>query len=443
MSRKVSISVLLLFLALLILPSTAVYGQKISIVITGTREVWMKQMISDYKKINPGVVIDLNVLAVTASDNQAKITMMMQSPQTSPDIINEDAFKINADSAAGYLEAIDDRIAAWPEWSQFIDAAKNGVTAVDGKVYAIPDTIDVLGLWYSKTLFRKAGLPVPFVPKTWKEVSDAAEKIQALNLPDVIPYFIYTAKTFPERASMRLFQPLYNGTGNSLYNYGTKKWTLNRKAALDVFNYVDYIVNVKKMGPPLDLGVQNQVETIIQQDLMKNHKVGIWLSGNWMATNWKTGGRFEWKTVTDEVGFAKIPTQYGQSPGFTSMSGGWSWAIPRNAKNKDAAWEFMKFMTNKENYTTFAVLNGELTARKDVGMDPRYKDPSRIFIPEATDIINYTKFRPSLDIYPQISILLTESLESIGTGKTRPADALKALEAGLLRVIGKDHLIID
>ena len=148
---------------------------------------------------------------------------------------------------------------------------------------------------------------------------------------------------------MRLFQPLYNGTGHSIYDPQTGKWTINRQAALDVCNFVNTVCNVEKLAPPLDFGIQNAVETILQESYMKEHKVGIWLSGNWMASNWAEGKQYAWENVTDEVGFAKIPTQSGQSPYYTSMSGGWVWCVPELSQQKDAAWEFIKFICQKDN----------------------------------------------------------------------------------------------
>lgn len=415
----------------------------IQVCITDDSEEWLNEVVKAYKSVKPNVTVDTVVLSGSSSDKQAKMTMMMQTPQTCPDIMKEDGFKINADAAAGYLSPLDDMIANWDEWDQFYNNVKEMGRAVDGKMYAIPMSVDVLGLWYDKVLLSEAGVTVPFEPKNWQEVLDAALKIKALNKKDVIPYFITTAKTFPERASMRLFQPLYNGTNHSIYDVTSKKWTINKKAFLDVCNYVNTICNIEKLAPPLDLGVQNQVESIIQQDLMKQHKVGIWLSGNWMSRNWAAGKDYEWPNVTEEVGFAKIPTQNGQEPYFTSMSGGWTLTIPENAKNKEAAWDFIKFMASKENYLEMALMTGELTVRKDVAQEPSYNDPSRLYIKEASAMLEYTKFRPSIDVYPQVSLLCTEAMESIGMGATTPEKVYDIFVDALERTVGSANMIVD
>jgi multiple sugar transport system substrate-binding protein len=438
------------FLVLLVISSFAfakgtaeTKSDKISICITDDREAWVNARIKEYNAIHPDVKIETIVLSGGSSDRQAKMTMMMQSSQTSPDIMNEDGFKINADSAAGYLYPLDDYIANWNEWDQFYDNVKEMGRAVDGKIYGIPLTVDVLGLWYDKGLMKEAGVPMPFAPKSWKDVLDAANKIKALGKKDVIPYFITTAKTFPERASMRLFQPLYNGTGHSIYNAELGKWTINKQAFMDVCNYVNQIANVDKVGPPLDLGVQNQVESVIQSSLMKEGKVGIWLSGNWMCRNWAPGMQYEWLGVTEKVGFVPIPTQFGQDPYFTSMSGGWTFAIPQNANNKDAAWEFLKFLGSKESYLDMAMRTSELTVRKDVANEASYKDPSRLYIHEASEILDYTEFRSSLDVYPRVSLLCTEAMESIGLNTATPEAVYKTFIASLRDIVGAENLIVD
>lgn len=416
---------------------------KIQIIINEDKKDWLAEMITAYQAVAPNVTVEQVILEGAAGDRQSKITMLMQSPQTCPDVMMVDGFKINADSAAGYLSSLDAYVAQWEDWSQYSPNVMAMGQSVDGTTYGIPISVDVLGLWYDMTLFKEAGLPLPFEPKTWQDVLDAAIKLRDLNKPDLIPLYIYVAKTFPERGSMRLFQPLYNGTGHSIYDPQTGKWTINRQAALDVCNFVNTVCNVEKLAPPLDFGIQNAVETILQESYMKEHKVGIWLSGNWMASNWAEGKQYAWENVTDEVGFAKIPTQSGQSPYYTSMSGGWVWCVPELSQQKDAAWEFIKFICQKDNSLKMALAYSELSARMDVMAEPAYNDASRLYVKESTDIMGFTKFRPSLEVYPQVSLALTEAMEGIGMGIVTPEAAVDALIASLERAVGKENLLVE
>lgn len=56
----------------------------------------------------------------------------------------------------------------------------------DGKIYGIPIDTDTRGLWYNKDVLQKAGVKVPWEPKNWDEVLDAARKIKT-SQPDVLP----------------------------------------------------------------------------------------------------------------------------------------------------------------------------------------------------------------------------------------------------------------
>ncbi len=54
------------------------------------------------------------------------------------------------------------------------------------------------------------------------------------------------------------------------------------------------------------------------------------------------------------------------------MSGGWTYAIPKNSQNPDAAWEFIKLLTNQKNQTTFDINQVQLPVRSDVAADAKY-----------------------------------------------------------------------
>ena len=85
----------------------------------------------------------------------------------------------------------------------------------------------------------------------------------------------------------------------------------------------------------------------------------------------------------------------------------------------------------------------ELTVRKDVANEPAYNDPARLYIKEASEMLQYTKFRPSLDVYPQVSLLCTEAMESIGLNTATPEQAYNTFISSLKDIVGAENLIID
>ncbi|MGZ4160761.1 MAG: extracellular solute-binding protein, partial [Neobacillus sp.] len=156
---------------------------------------WLKQdIIPEFKKTHPNADIKLAPLNVSEGDYFAKIALMLKSKNTAPDLVTEDTFMVNSDASAGYLESLDDKVKSWDDWSNFTENVKKGVIAQDGKVYGVPFNTDSRGLWYNKDLFKKAALPVPWEPKTWDDILQAAKTIKEKSASDVIPIWMNSGK---------------------------------------------------------------------------------------------------------------------------------------------------------------------------------------------------------------------------------------------------------
>ncbi len=402
---------------------------------------WVSGVVEAYKNENPEAKIEL-IEIMNGSDMYTKITMMMQSPQTCPDIITEDGFMINSDVAAGYLEPLDDLINNWEDYKNFDPVVLDGAKGADGKQYGIPYSTDVQGIWYNKVLMKEAGIPVPFEPKSWDDILTAAKKLKEKSEDNFIPVFLYASKTSPEETSMRTFQVLYSGINSELYDFSEKKWIVDKENLLNVFNFVNEVYNTEKVGPPLSIVSQQKIGDLFQSDHMKNGKLGMYFSGSWETSNWGEGKKYEWQEGLDTWGFAKIPTMDGREPGFTTMSGGWTWAIPANANNKEGGQDFLKFIANKENQLSYALFSGNLAVRTDVMEEESYKSQDMAVVNEAADMLQYTHFRPSVEGYNTITTMYTEVIESIAMATATPQEALETFELELKRIAGEDNVIV-
>lgn len=408
---------------------------------TGNRMEWAQTVGDAYMAENPGTKIEY-IEIVSGSDMYTKITMMMQSGQTSPDIITEDGFMIHSDAAAGYLEPLDDYLMDWEDLSLFESAILDGGKGEDGKQYGIPMSTDVQGIWYDKNLMEAAGVAVPFEPKTWDDVMGAAKKIKETSPDDVIPLFLFASKVAPEETSMRTFQELYFGTGAELYNFEEKKWIVDKENLIKVFNFVNDVYNVEQVGPPLSIASQQNVGDLFQSDYFKNQKLGMFFSGNWEAGNWGEGKQYEWAEGLDNIAFTKIPTYDGAAPGYSTMSGGWTWAVPANASNKEGGVDFLKFISNKENSIGFAIMSGDLAVRSDVMSDDTYLNQPMSVVEECNEFLQYAHFRPSVEGYSSLTIMFTEVIESIAMGSSSPEEAVETFEREMIRLVGKENVLV-
>lgn len=399
---------------------------------------WLNNdIIPAFKKEHPKAMIKLAPISASEGDYFAKVALMLKSDASAPNIVTEDTFMVNSDASAGYLEPLDDKIKDWDEWSQYIENVKNGVKAQDGKTYGVPFNTDSRGLWYNKELFKKAGLPVPWQPKSWDDILEAARTLKKKE-PGVIPMWMNSGKATGEATSMQTFEMLLYGTKDPLYDEDKKKWIVSSQGLLDTFTFIDTIYN-EKLGPGLSQVLNGQGGTTAYTQLFPKGKIGIGLDGIWQAGNYRKEGPAPWPEAFKTLGFTAMPTQNGEAPGTTSMSGGWAFSIPKKSKNKDLSWEFIKFVSTKENNLKLLLKENNLSPRTDVAKDSQYlKLP---MFKEGSKFLKNTHFRPSVDKYPSVSAAIQTTVEDVVTDKLSPKQAVKQYKSSVTRVVGADKVI--
>ncbi|MEU3491656.1 extracellular solute-binding protein [Streptomyces massasporeus] len=387
-------------------------------------DTYLADIKKQFEKAHPGKKVELVPIKAPDSEYYTKLQQMLRSPKTAPDLVYEDTFLINSDITSGYLKPLDPYLAKWPDWNRFIDTAKAAAKGEDGKTYGVPDGTDTRGLWFNKDIFKKAGLPADWQPRTWNDVLTAARTIKK-KVPDVIPLNAYTGKPVGEAATMQTFEMLLYGTGDGgtdpLYDKSSKKWIVGGKGFEDALSFVETVYK-EKLGPDVSDALDPNVMTRVRGEWLPQGKLAIALDGSWLPQDWLPGSGHEWPEWSKTLGLAAMPTQHGQAPGKVSMSGGWTWSIPAKAGNPDLAFEFVKTMQTKANAQKWYVANSGIAVREDVAEDPAYVD-AQPGIKFFTDLVSTTHYRPAYPAYPKVSTAIQEAMEGVTTGDTSVEEA--------------------
>ncbi|MEU6769640.1 extracellular solute-binding protein [Streptomyces sp. NPDC046853] len=384
-------------------------------------DTYLADIKKQFEKENPGKKVKLVPIKAPDSEYYTKLQQMMRSPKTAPDLVYEDTFLINSDITSGYLKPLDQYLDKWKDWNQFISTSKSAAKAADGKTYGVPDGTDTRGLWFSKAIFKKAGLPADWQPKSWDEILEAARTIKK-KVPGVTPMNVYTGKPAGEAATMQGMEMLLYGTGqNPMYDPKSKKWVTGSQGFKDSLEFVETVYK-EKLGPDVTDALDPNFATRVRGELLPDDKLGINLDGSWLPQDWGKGAGHEWPEWSKKLGLAHMPTQNGEAPGKVSMSGGWTWAIPTKASNPDLAFRFIKTMQTKANAQKWYVANSGIAVRKDVAADPAYlkAQPGLKFF---TDLVPSTHYRPAYPAYPKVSTAVQEAMEKVTTGDGSVADA--------------------
>ena len=144
----------------------------------GTKGRWEK-IISDFQAANPDVQV---ALEVQSWDNINYVVRTKVQANQAPDLLNIDAYSGFAQDDLLYPAT---EIAS-PETIADLQPSFVQNATLNGTQQAMPLIASTRTLFYNTDLFAQAGIAAP--PKTWAELQAAAEKIQALGLPDTYGY---------------------------------------------------------------------------------------------------------------------------------------------------------------------------------------------------------------------------------------------------------------
>lgn len=284
---------------------------------------------------------------------------------TAPDLVTCSFTMMNSYMAAGILEPLNRYVENWDEWGSYTKEYVDMFTR-DGNVYCVPNQVAPMLFGYNKALFREAGIAEP--PKTWDEAIEVAKKI---NDPDnqVIGYATLAAEW-----TEWFFQYYVWQAGGDLTKEnedGTVELTFTDPAVIEAAKFYQRLRGE---------GVLQSDLTLKFGDLVTNFglgKIGMMpFAGDWVAEAITNG------IDPDDLGLCLPPAGPGGEQ--TTAIAGDCYVI--NAKTtdakKDAAWEYVKYMTGREyrtshfeNLATKGAPNPVIIPRDDMSVTDFYEFP--------------------------------------------------------------------
>lgn len=282
----------------------------------------------------------------------------------------------------------------------------NKYEKLNGNTYYLPGAFNTMCMWCNTDMFREAGAAVPDDDWAWEDFATASRKIKTLG-SDVYPY---AARNGGAGYFTGIEPWLLTNSANVL----SEDWstaTMSTDGALNAVEMNRKMVVDKLMPGP---GGQFDMFSAVAQG-----KVAMVGGGRWPIGSFKDLGFIEPLKI---VAWPK-----GSSRG-TPV--GWnSYAIMKASENKEAAWAFVKFMTERETEMEFARGGGTVApARESVATSQAFLGGS----PEGTDelyaALQYASVIPSPNRSNELELTLTDGLEQILTGNISVEEGCKQLD---------------
>ena len=364
---------------------------------SGDRQPAVEQMVSDFNASHPNI----HVTYVVVEDPVTKFLTASTSGQA-PDVMIWDRNGTALYAPKGVLEPLDEYMAKDGVTSDtFYSEALRELT-YDGKVYGLPMTVDCRALFYNKKLFADAGITNP--PTNWDELEQDAIKLTKWDGDklQVSGFSLSDAGLF----SMYLMQ-----AGGQLLSEDGTKTAFNSDQGMAVLNYWDKLINTDKV---YQIGFESGLGE--GTDAFVTGQVAMMYSGPWALSTYEKYG--------DQLDFGVAPAPAGPNGDKGSVMGGFGMVIPSAAKNKEAAWEFIKWWNaDADNALNFAKLSWNIPANLKAIEDPFFQDDP--FWKPILDTLAFAKIRPTITGYSTMEAnALVPKLQLFVQGKLSAADAL-------------------
>ena len=316
--------------------------------------VWMAEKAEEWSQIS-GATVKFNWAgrdALTAVKSDLLIG-------NAPDVIDHDASELEAALLADeiLLEPLNDLYdrPAYGETTPIRDNMNGAYTLFtrDGNEYIMPYIYITSGFFYNKTLFNELGLTVP---ETWDEFIAVCDAIEASGIPAMAAegtvsfYNCYYYQILCQRilGSGQFLAAALDETGASWDNPGFLK-------AAQLLSEL-----TAAGGDYFQEGYAGSAYPAAQSDWAMGG-AGMVYCGTWIP--------LETASLTDpdwEYGFFDMPAIEGGAGKTTDIEAQlMSFSIPKDAKNKEAAKDFMAYLMSKESADRMVGLNDNISARTD------------------------------------------------------------------------------
>lgn len=311
-------------------------------------------------------------------------------------------------SISQYMEPLDSYIEAdgW-DLENYPGAYLRAGETADGMRFGLPMRGHPFMFFYRADLFEEQGLEVP---TTWEEVEAAAEVLKGAY-PDIYPLSVY----YGINAGQNLFwwEALLWGNGGDVLDENNRPIFNSPEGVEATERYISWIE--KGYTSPGSVAFNEQEGNQEFNQGRAAMFVGWW----WMysrMTNCETNPA----EVCENALFAKTPSWEGG----TAASYGHIWNVGINAasENKEAAWEYMKFMLNEGTEKSVVIddsdpsVNTNVAVRLSVLADEEVNEAHGGLQAVGAEILENARTQVLLPEWPEIMSILEVAINDMANG---------------------------
>jgi raffinose/stachyose/melibiose transport system substrate-binding protein len=371
-----------------------------------------QNMADAYMADHPNVTIDITVMENEAF--KAALQTNMQAGDV-PDLFQSWGGGVLRDQVdAGMVQDITD---ASSGFLGDLSPGAAGLFNIDGVQYGVPYNTSLVGFWYNKDLFAKAGIEAP--PTTWTEL---LADVQALQDAGIVPIAVGAGDKWP--AHFWYSYLMIRLGGADVMNQIAADNNFSVPAVIEAGQKVEELVAMNPFqdgflaagwdAPDGESGTMASQGAAM--DLMGQWALGAFKNQAGIAPDADLPWNIGWFPFPEVEGGAGLPTD--------GFGGGDGFAVGKDAPPE--AVDFLHFITNADNQRTWATHSG-LPA--NIEANDAVTDPNMQSVLEALNKATFVQLFLDQFFTAEVGAQVNDQTALLFAGQTTPEDAAAAITA--------------
>lgn len=371
---------------------------------------YYEKVAADFEKSHPNV--DIKISAMQHEDMLTKLDAAFQSGDA-PDIYMERgggelADHVEAgitrdlsDDAADVISKLGGNVAGWQ---------------VDDKTYALPFSIGVVGFWYNKSLFAKAGITA--TPTTLDELYTDFDKLKSAG---ITPVSVGAGDKWP--AAHYWYYTALRQCSQDTLQEAVKSKDFSDDCFVKAGDTLEQIIAKKPFNPGF-LSTPAQSGPTSASGLLATGKVAMELAGHW-EPGVMQGLTEDKKGLGEDTGWFPFPSVDGAAGDpAAQLGGGDAWAVSEKAP--DEAVDFVKYLLSDEVQTGFA--------QNDMGLPTNPAATGAVKDPALAQLLKVRDSSPFIQLYfdtafgTSVGNAMNDAIALMFAGKASPQDVVDATQ---------------
>jgi multiple sugar transport system substrate-binding protein len=365
--------------------------------------------------------ITLAVATVPRPDLHETLTRAV-AEGTAPDLAIVDTVWVPEFAAAGFLHSLDDLDAPWMRLEYETDFLPTPAAAgrYGGRTYGVVMDATVSGLWYRCRDLERAGIAPP---ATWAELRTAARAVARRHrFPH--PIAMTGGLRGGETTAFSLISWLASN-GASVMEEGRVR--IDSEATAQTLRFLQALVRDGLMSRDV---VDFEWDRPVR--LLAARQAAFSLGGSYEAPKLAGALRVPFEALPEYMGFIPIPAGPHGRP--ASCAGGKSVCVFRQTQHPALAMRMLESIVAPAALANPTRMAGRIPARRSALALAAPRVP---YLAQMPDMFDHAVNRPSIPLYPRVSLQLQSMLESVLAGRLGVTAAARQAQERIEAIIGE------